>query len=496
MSVKSRDGRSGAGGLQDGAPRRSGPQPEEFGKVGKDKACIPLLSLGHGTIFTNRVSSYFSLISHYFAIGRDCLTVERFRHRLWGMKIKTDPRTRRLGSLAWLAEVYFAQGRRAAQDHLGLVVPEAVIRPYCVVKAGGGQPCLRTDVEATDQIAYESFNPPPLWEAPYAVFHVRFDRLPKRDFMFHSGEELLIPISGEIVYHFYWSPGGEPPKHEILQPPLRRNSMIRIDPLLPHHTWAAGKGGAEAWMIFRHGSNAVAAIGLDTGPHPQMTSERRSPRRVTLEDLQTDPGKYALVAWGAAEKIRLYRQRANLTVAQLAAACDVHPSYLSRVEEASTNVSLDLLLRVARVLHMSVEDVLAPPAWCREIGAFPKPSWKEGPRGPQPVLHRPPGSRHFLHPIHWSLGSSQSATTNERTMSSWIVLEGRTIFEMPRGPGGGARFQRSELLETGSVIHLQGTGPVRVQALENSELLQIVCSAADCPCLDTPRQESVAPRSA
>jgi len=395
-----------------------------------------------------------------------------------------------------LAEVYFAQGRRAAEDHLGLVVPEAVVQPYSVVKAGGGQSCLRTDAEASDHISYESFNPPPLWEAPYAVFYVRFERAPKRDFMFHSGEEILVPISGEIVYRFYWSAGGEPPKDEILRPPLRRNSLIRIDPLVPHHTWAVGKGGAEAWMIFRHASNAVAAIGLDTGPHPQMTSERTSPRRMTLQDLQGDPGKYALVTWGVAEKIRLYRQRANLTVAQLAAACDVHPSYLSRVEEARTNVSLDLLLRVARVLHMGLEEVLAPPAWCREIALFPKPSWKEGPKSPRPVLRRPPGSRHFLHPLHWSLRASQSAACNERSISSWIVLAGRTIFEMPKASMGGRGSQRSELLETGSVIHLRGAGPVRVQALENSELLQIVCSAADCPCLETLREESDAQRNA
>jgi transcriptional regulator with XRE-family HTH domain len=315
------------------------------------------------------------------------------------------------------------------------------------------------------------------------VFHVRFQPAPKHDFMFHSGEELLVPIAGEIAYHFYWSPGGEPPKHEVLQPPLRRNSIIRIDPLVPHHTWAVSKTGAEAWMIFRHGSNTVAAIGLDTGPHPQMTAERRGARRMTLEDLKVDPGRYALVAWGVAEKIRLYRQRANLTVAQLAAACDVHPSYLSRVEEASTNVSLDLLLRIARVLHMGLEELLAMPGWCREVGVFPKPAWKEGPSNPRAVLHKPAGAPHALHPLHWSLRSAQTATANEASMSSWIVLEGRTIFEMPKAALPGS--QRSELLEAGSVIHLRSVGPVKVQALENSQLLQIVYSPAECPCLNT-----------
>jgi len=406
------------------------------------------------------------------------------------MRKKTDPRGRKLGSLAWLAEVYFARGQEAARDHLGLAVPEAMLRPYSVVKAGGGQTCLRTDAEASDHISYESFNPPALWEAPYAIYRVRFERAPKQDFMFHSGEELLIPISGDIVYHFYWSPGGEPPRHEILNPPLRRNSLIRIDPQVPHHTWAAGKGDAEAWMVFRHGSNGAAAIGLEAGHRSQMTSEQTSPRRIKLEDLQGDPGKYALVAWGVAEKIRLYRQRASLTVAQLAAMCDVHPSYLSRVEEARTNVSLELLLRVARVLHMGLEEIVAPPGWCREIALFPKPNWKEGPRAPQPALHRPPGLRHFVHPVYWSLRSSQSATSNERTMSSWIVLEGRAIFELPEASVGGPGSQRSELLETGSVIHLRAVGPIRVQALENTELLQIVYSAADCPCLDTRSEEN------
>lgn len=404
-----------------------------------------------------------------------------------GKRERIEAPSKKVGTLGWLAELYFAKGPEAAQDALGSLVPEAVMRPYSPVRAGEGQAYLRTDVEVLDDISYDSFSPPPLWEAPYGVYRVRFGPKPKQDFMFHSGEEILIPLTGEIAYHFYWSPGTGPPKQEILDPALGPNSVIRINPEVPHHTWAVGKAGAEAWMVFRHASDSSAAIALKMGQHSGTSTVPPSPRRVALDKLQSDPGKYALVAWGLAEKIRLYRQRAGLTLAELAAMCEIHPSYLSRMEEADTNLSLDLLLRVARILHMSL-DFLASAAWSRELQSFPKPTRKEGQVTCQPLLHKPPGPRHFLHMMHWCLPSKGEVSPHaklayvEGTMTSWIVTEGRVIFEVPESSDGGPSPQRSELLGAGSVIHFRRPTPMSIHGLENSQLLQVVYSA-DCPCL-------------
>jgi transcriptional regulator with XRE-family HTH domain len=403
------------------------------------------------------------------------------------MKKKSDSLSKRAGSLGWVAEEYFTKGPQAAEAALASIVPEVMLRPYSVLKAGEGQACLRTDAEAQDQIVYHNFNPPPLWEAPYALYHVRFSPLPKQDFMFHSGEEMLIPIAGEITYHFYWSPGMAPPKREVLDPPLRPYSVIRINPQVPHHTWATGKTDADAWMVFRHGSDSPAAIGLKAGLHSDRKSAHPTPRRISLEKLQSDPGKYALVAWGLAEKIRLYRQRAGLTIGQLATECGINPSYLSRIEDADTNVSLDLLARIARVVHMSL-DFLEAGSWSREVQAFPKPKWKEADATGQPLLHKPRGCPHFLHLNYWGLAAKGEAKpptepfNDEGSMSSWIVMDGRVIFEIPAPSDGGPWPQWSELLEAGSVIHFRRLTPIIIHGLDNSQLLQVVYSS-NCPCL-------------
>ena len=53
--------------------------------------------------------------------------------------------------------------------------------------------------------------------------------------------------------------------------------------------------------------------------------------------------RYALAAWGISEKIRVARLRAGLSIRQLAAACQIDPAQLSRIETGSgaSNVSLE-----------------------------------------------------------------------------------------------------------------------------------------------------------
>jgi transcriptional regulator with XRE-family HTH domain len=313
---------------------------------------------------------------------------------------------------------------------------------------------------------------------------VRFEPLVKRDFIFHSGEEILIPLSGQIRYHFYWSPGGEKPAVDVLDPPIKPGWIIRINPQLPHHTWAVTNGGAEAWMIFRHLSESATAISLESEFY-SATAEHPAPRRMKLKDLK-DPGRFALVAWGLAEKIRLHREQANLRMAQLAYGCGVDPSHLSRIENADTNVSLDTLVRIARFLRIGLEELIAPAPWCREVVSFPRDTVRGEHAAGQSLLSKTPHNPHHLHPLYWQVDSGStrmirtSGNSSAGSMSSWIVLSGRLIFEV------GASFaQTNELAESGSVIHVRGGVPLRIQALEDSQIIQIAYSSSGhCTCKD------------
>ena len=95
-------------------------------------------------------------------------------------------------------------------------------------------------------------------------------------------------------------------------------------------------------MIFRHLSEIGTSISLESELHRDVDLHP-TPRRITMTDLK-DPARYALVAWGIAEKIRLHRELANLRVTTLARACGIDPSHLSRIENADTNVSLENLV--------------------------------------------------------------------------------------------------------------------------------------------------------
>jgi transcriptional regulator with XRE-family HTH domain len=395
------------------------------------------------------------------------------------MRRKSSKTMHKQGTLAGLEDIYFTQGYKAAKKDFAKHIPEAATGPYFLLKPGQGQDTQRTHTEIQDGISYESFNAPALWDVPYSILQVHFEQVPKEDFIFHSGEEILVPISGEIYYHFYSNNDGNPPQRQVLNEPLRRGSIIRINPQLPHHTWAAGKEGAKAWMIFRHVSDMATSISVNS--QFSKADVQSSSRKVTIKDLQ-EPGKYALIAWGLAERIHLHRVRAKLRIAQLATACGIDSSHLSRIESADTNVSLETLVRIARLLQINLDELIAPHPWCYENALLTRTAGGKRQVSHQAPLKSPSGGPHFLHPIYWQIpgGFSTEATgvdsSVEGVLSSWIVLEGQAIFEIIADSE-----TSNELLEKGSVIHLRRGMPRKIQALQDSQLLQIIYST-ECHC--------------
>ena len=382
-------------------------------------------------------------------------------------------RTPKPWTLGWLMNVYFTQGRDAAESALRSVVPAPGL--HAVVKAG--RDTWRTDVDERDGISYENFNPPAFWEHPYSILKVRFLPRVKNDFMFHHGEEFLTPLDGAVRYHFFWSGGGRPAERVLLDAPVKPGSIICIDPQTPHHAWAEGDRPADAWMIIRDASNRAVSISVDPDLRPQ--SERSDVSRRASVDQLEDPSHYALIAWGLLERIRSHRERARLTIAELAGRCDLDAGHLSRVEAGKANLSLEALVRIARFLQINVADLVPPPV--------DRP-WRVEPlRGDgamTPLFGARAGRPHLLHAHVIELASGKTEAlpvgSDPSEYSSWIALSGRALFEFTE-----ATTHTGELVERGNVIHFRSPIALRVSALESSRLLRVTYSSV-CTCSSSP----------
>jgi len=384
---------------------------------------------------------------------------------------QTPDRRKKARSIGWLAEIYFRDGRQAAQAALEAISPGDLLQNYRVVRKG--EPALRTTAEQQDRIRYQTFAPP-LWAWPYSILRVHFDPAEKDRFMHHGGEEILLPVEGSISYHFFCSAGSSGPTRTLLPEPVEPGSVIRIDPQIPHHAWAAGGEPATAWMVIRGSTHKTADTHLDL---PRDVSlEVQSPHRQLTADELEQSERYALIAWGISENIRNGRLGAGLTIRQLAAACEIDPAQLSRIENgsAASNVSLEVLLRIARCLGLEIQQLLSA-----EFIDHHNPYKVEAldqagsPGKGSPLLCIP--QQHFIHLHHWKVSEGETARLEKDrrgagAQRSWIVLNGEAIFEIADPIAGTTK----ELVDRDSVMHIRNDASLEaIHALQELELLQV-----------------------
>jgi transcriptional regulator with XRE-family HTH domain len=408
------------------------------------------------------------------------------------------PSRRRLKSaqpsgLVLIESLYFGAGPKAAQDQLQrLLGPEQSLRPFFL--SDTGLPSVGMDIVPEDEIAYESFSPPASWNAAYSLQWVRFGAKEKAEYVFHPGEEILIPIQGEIAYHFFWSPGGRLPERVFLNAPVSEGNILRINSQIPHHAWAS-KGTATAWLVLRHATNSPVALVMEQDSSPlalqrppasrstQIKDQEPSSslrtifrRRVTASDLRK-PGAYAMIAWGISELIRDTRQKTGLTTTDFANQIGIDPSSLSRLEGAKANVSIDLLAKVCRTLRIGMEERMDSGSWIyqrEKLGA--KRSTQA-----ESILRVPPGP-HTLHPYMCHLKEREQRTVpigwrdDPTQITSWILLKGKVLLELPPAMGG-----KSLIVDNGNVMHFREQGNVQINALQDSTIVQIVPSRV-CKC--------------
>ena len=131
----------------------------------------------------------------------------------------------RHGTLGWLASsVAFKEGYDSAVAVLRDYLPASAYQDWNIVHEAQGFSTLRTEVTAASDITYLSYDPPDLWGPSYSVLRATFaPRRTRNEFMSHSGEEALLPISGRIQYHFAWTPGAKAPEVH-LSPVLEKGS--------------------------------------------------------------------------------------------------------------------------------------------------------------------------------------------------------------------------------------------------------------------------------
>ena len=414
-------------------------------------------------------------------------------------------------TVAWLAR---PENSREVESVLATVCGHSDRGSCCVLKPNEGVPVRRRagleeqsgkevrsenkyvhSVEshrADDQsIQYWDFSPPPFWQVPYSILRVKF--LPvnpggTNNFMSHLGEEILIPLSssvGDVQYSFLKQEKNGEIIVDPLPIPLRHGEIVRIDSKVPHRTWAE-EGESHAWMIFEDASETSPAIRTDATKNTSLRA-----RTFSLEFFREHPECYAMVALGISETIRLYRNRADFQIGDLAGLSDVGRAHLSKAEEGRANLSIEALMRIAGVLAFNAPKMLSNELWPPYKRAYLDDIDGEKSGRPLCSIDGEKTGRwlrsddtHFLHPITCRIAKGKKIgvpalpTAPFGTFSSWVILSGEVIFETRNSQE--RQQPRKELLQEGSVLHLRGTTKCDIEARVDSQLLEVLRSPL-CP---------------
>lgn len=422
------------------------------------------------------------------------------------------PKASRRMTVGWFAEQTF-KNEAAARVALSQVLPPEAILPF---KAQSGELVQRKDVPG-DGIEHIAYHVPHVWGEPsYSIYkwNVTSSKTLER-LMSHSGEEVLFAVSGNLHYHFYWTEGagGEP---GLISRPVAEGTMIRILPNVPHHNTSPGRD-SSGWMAIRHRSGSTAPIDdLDAEERHGAVLEDVDAAKggkghedevegYSLEELE-DPTRFLLLLWDIPGKLKVARMRAGLSVAQLAQSCDIHPSYIWRLEKGDTNVSIHTLILIARMVRMDLTDLGLPNYFHihNEDGAERHVPYQLGCNGRaknlcqgievRPMLARPANYEHWFHPHYWKIDKGvtvpecvTSADFGPDGKSTWIVLKGEITYKYAQEP--------KVVLEAGSVLHLHNRALGTMKATEDSELLRIEFSAM-CSCWNAPEERDAEYRRA
>ena len=175
-----------------------------------------------------------------------------------------------------------------------------------------------------------------------------------------------------------------------------------------------------------------------------------------------------MIAWGISELIRDARLKAGLTPTDLARQIGIDPSSISRLEEAKANVSIEMLARVCSALRIGMAECMESGGCIYEREEMKLADWNH-----QQISH-PSNTTQCLHLSTLSLNKGENRTistcgsTETSALSSWIVLGGRMLVDLPVDMGA-----KSMILDSSNVLHFKKCGEIGLHALQDSTIAQV-----------------------
>jgi len=324
-----------------------------------------------------------------------------------------------------------------------------------------GTPVIRRN--RPENAAYMHYGPSFLWDPAYTVLRVRINtsELPK-EYNSHAGEELLIPVTGDVQYQFFWTEGGVRP-HRVLSGRLTPGCIARVNPQIPHMGWASG-ATSDAWVIVRSISNTAVSVCHESD------TDIFKPSRIAEHTLNS-AGLYGLIASGLSEQVRCCR--GTLTLEEAAQRVNLHSSYLSRIENQNVNnLCIDTLCQLSKGLSMPIKELFSSMSWHSIVEQLVPQN------GSCRVVKPEPTPNHYLHAKYWVIlaGERISVTSPDvmDDMTSWITLQGETVVET-----ADKRFR--QLVGPQGVLHTRTNEAINFWALADTQLLQVRYSSV-CTC--------------
>ena len=416
--------------------------------------------------------------------------------------------SRQVGSVGWLFEKYLESTKEEFRDIVQNVynAPELRHPYYAVVKHDDAPFAIRHDVSKSEGIRYRVLNPPGFWGGlEYAILQWEVTRTKNRHdeqgtYFSHAGEELLW-AKDPLFYEFF----GVNPKRldvprtlESFPHPVKPGTIIRIRPEIPHHNYIpnAARRPAEGIFVLFSPSRTPNTLALpdedarsgkpnrdeDSDEHPGSPSLQEDaddrdqfPERslsFNKSDLQ-DFSTYALVSSGIAERLRTARSRSGYPISMVSKHTAFNASFLWRLENGQSNISVANLLRLADHLGVDLtglaDAILAPPLF--EAGSDDERDWQND-------------HDHWLHYHVHELNARDCLRINARRLgvianrSSWIILQGEDVMFEASLPDPNRTKKRParELLEEFDTVHLRplpGDADIRFKAGAKAQLLEI-----------------------
>jgi transcriptional regulator with XRE-family HTH domain len=266
-------------------------------------------------------------------------------------------------SIGWFANEIMS-GNAEAKAHLNSALLSDAHPTYSV--PGNQTLAVRRSQPVGLNITHWPYQYPRIWGEPgYSLYRVQVRSSPLPEFfMWHSGEELLFPTTGDVTYEFFWPRGKKrflpETVHAGSEGAQTNISAIRILPNVPHRNWGVENTAGEpaaAWMVIRHLSGSTAPLDAYTDPKVDSDSEEKG--KVSAGDLNDSNRAFLLLA-DLPGRLTVARMRAGYSVTELAKQVNVHPSYIWRLERGASNVGIHTLKNVAEWVGLDLTDVAVP----------------------------------------------------------------------------------------------------------------------------------------